>query len=55
MVYQHGAIITRKAAIANIAKIEAEIAAKSKSVTVDICGEISVVSTCDRGWGRRHT
>ena len=33
---------TRKATAADIARIEAEIAAKTKPITVDICGELRI-------------
>lgn len=39
---QHGDVVTRKATAADIARIEAEIAAKGQRVTVDICGELEL-------------
>lgn len=39
---QHGEVTTRKATPEDIAKIEAEIAAKDKPVTFGICGEIKI-------------
>lgn len=39
---QHGQVVTRKATAADFARIEAEIAAKGKQVTVDICGELEL-------------
>ncbi|HWR06154.1 hypothetical protein [Sporomusa sp.] len=39
---QHGEVVTRKANAADIARIEAEIAAKGQRVTIDICGELDL-------------
>ncbi|QDR80216.1 hypothetical protein [Sporomusa termitida] len=39
---QHGDVVTRKATAADIARIEAEIAAKGKRVKLDICGELEL-------------
>lgn len=37
---KHGGVITRKATSDDIAKIEAELAAKKSNITFDICGEL---------------
>ncbi|SDF52468.1 hypothetical protein [Sporomusa acidovorans] len=37
---QHGKVVTRKATADDIARIEAEIAAKKSNLTIDLCGEI---------------
>lgn len=38
---KHGGVVTRKATLDDIAKIEAELAAKKSNITLDICGELS--------------